>query len=312
MTADAAVELEGLRVRLGKREVLRGLDARLRGRAIGLLGPNGAGKSTLVHTLLGFVAPEAGRARVFGLDSRAEGRALRRLVGYMPENDAYVPGLSVVGFVRMMGELSGLPPEAALERAHQVLHYVGLGEVRYRRLETLSLGMKQLAKLAQAIVHGPRLLILDEPTNGLDPPHRLRMLELVREITAGGEMSVLLSSHLLRDVEECCDEVLILKDGLVAAYRDLEAERRSDTRILDLEVRGATTAIQAALARCGCTWEQYRGDRVRVTLVDGASVAEIFRLAQENRVQIRRLAFKRDSLEEIFLRAMGDAQNGGL
>lgn len=194
------VEMQGLSVRFGNRDILRGLTASLRGRSIGLLGPNGAGKSTLINTLLGFYKSTAGSARVFGYDVGTEIRNIRGLVGYMPENDAFISKMSAVSFVQMMGELSGLPPDMALERAHEALFYVGLAEARYRKLGTYSLGMKQLAKLAQAIVHGPKLLILDEPTNGLDPSARQRMISMIREIRDGKEMRIVLCSHLLRDV----------------------------------------------------------------------------------------------------------------
>ena len=208
--ADNVIELHDLSVTLGKRVVLSHLSVQLHGRVIGLLGPNGAGKSTLIQTLLGFLPHVTGTASVLGHDIRREIRAVRGLIGYMPENDAFVASMSAVTFVRMMGELSGLPAEAALERAHEVLFYVGLGEARYRKLGTYSLGMKQLAKLAQAIVHGPKMLILDEPTNGLDPPARSRMLRLIEDIKASGSTRLIVCSHLLRDVETVCDEVLIL------------------------------------------------------------------------------------------------------
>ena len=162
----------------------------------------------------------AGTARVFGYDIRTQTKQIRSLTGYMPETDCFIAHMTAVSFVRMMGELSGLPPGAALERAHEVLFYVGLGEARYRKLGTYSLGMKQLAKLAQAIVHGPKLLILDEPTNGLDPPARQRMIRLIHEMRDSGELQILLCSHLLRDVEETCDEVLILKDGPPGSLRE--------------------------------------------------------------------------------------------
>ena len=197
-------------MRLGGRTILDGLTGTFSGRAIGLLGPNGAGKSTLINALLGFHPAASGAVRVFGADVR-EAKALRRLIGYMPENDAFISHMTGVRFVRYMAELAGLPPEAALERAHEAFFYVGLGEARYRKLGTYSLGMKQLAKLAQAIAHGPRLLLLDEPTNGLDPPARQRMIRLIREIRDAGQMHILISSHLLRDVEETCEEVVILK-----------------------------------------------------------------------------------------------------
>src|SRR5712672_149639 len=210
------IELEGLGVRFGKRDILKGLTCSLSGRTIGLLGPNGAGKSTLINTLLGFHKPSTGTARIFGHDIRSKITHIRNVVGYMPENDAFIANMTAVAFIRLMAELSGLPSEAALERAHEALFYVGLGEARYRKIGTYSLGMKQLAKLAQAIAHGPRLLLLDEPTNGLDPEARQRMLQLVREIRDTGEVHVLISSHLLHDIEECCDQVLILKDGQIA------------------------------------------------------------------------------------------------
>ncbi|HEY4589263.1 MAG TPA: ABC transporter ATP-binding protein, partial [Thermoanaerobaculia bacterium] len=230
MSNDSVIELQGLEVHLGKRPILKGLSASLSGRCVGLLGPNGAGKTTLLHTLLGFHPASAGTARIFGRDIRTEARAVRAEMGYMPESDAFLGGMTAVRFVRLMGELSGLPAERALERAHEALFYVGLGEARYRKVETYSLGMKQLAKLAQALVHGPRLLFLDEPTNGLDPDARERMLRLIHDIRDTGEVNVILSSHLLRDVEECCDEVLILKDGRIATYCNLEEERRANRK----------------------------------------------------------------------------------
>ncbi len=228
------IELDRLVVRLGGRTILDGLTGALSGRAIGLLGPNGAGKSTLINALLGFHPAASGAVRVFGADVR-ETKALRRLIGYMPENDAFISHMSGVRFVRYMAELAGLPSEAALERAHEAFFYVGLGEARYRKLGTYSLGMKQLAKLAQAIAHGPRLLLLDEPTNGLDPPARQRMIRLIREIRDAGQMHILISSHLLRDVEETCEEVVILKQGRIAAHCDLESERRSNRKFVELE-----------------------------------------------------------------------------
>src|SRR5262252_5475409 len=193
------IELDGLEVQLGGRTILQGLTGVLKSRAIGLLGPNGAGKSTLINTLLGFHAPARGTARIFGLDIRIQARQVRSLIGYMPESDAFIASMSGVRFVRLMAELSGLPAEQALERAHEAFFYVGLGEVRYRPLGTYSLGMKQSAKLAQAIAHGPKLLFLDEATNGLDPPARARMIQLIQEIRDRGDLRLILSSHLLRD-----------------------------------------------------------------------------------------------------------------
>ncbi|MEO7146010.1 MAG: ABC transporter ATP-binding protein [Bryobacteraceae bacterium] len=305
------VELLNLSVRLGARDVLRELTCTLRGRAIGLLGPNGAGKSTLINTLLGFYPPAGGTARVFGHDIRTGIQKVRALVGYMPENDAFISGMTAVSFVRMMAELSGLPPDAALERAHEALFYVGLGEARYRKLGTYSMGMKQLAKLAQAIVHGPKLLILDEPTNGLDPPARQRMIRLIHEMRASGELYIILCSHLLRDVEESCEEVLILKHGRSVHYANLEEERRANRRFLELETLGAGGDFVAAAEALGCECAVPGGGRIKMILAGGVEIRDIYRLAGERGIQIRRLNFRRDSLEDIFLKAMEAAGGNG-
>ena len=298
------IELDQLRIEFGKRRILQDIKGALRGRCIGLLGPNGAGKTTLIHTLLGFHKPASGTARIFGRDIRTEIQEIRTHVGYMPERDAFISNQTCVHFVRLMAELSGLPSEAALERAHEALFYVGLGEARYRKLGTYSLGMKQLAKLAQAIVHGPKLIFLDEPTNGLDPPARKRMLELIREVRDSGKACIVFSSHLLRDVEECCDEVLIMKGGQIAAICDLEEERRANRRFVEMETRGATPEFAAAVGALGCEYAMTGEQRVKLVMNDGLEVRDIYKLAAERNVQIRRLNYKRDSLEDIFLKAM--------
>ena len=232
------IELSGLSVRFGKREILSDLRTTLSARSIGLLGPNGAGKSTLIQALLGFCPISSGTASILGLDIKRDRNRIRSLIGYMPENDALIANMTAVSMVRMMGELSGMPAKAALERAHEVLFYVGLGEARYRELGTYSLGMRQLAKLAQAIVHGPRLLILDEPTNGLDPPARRRMIRLIHEMIDSQKMHVVICSHLLGDVEETCEEVLILKQGRIVHHSNLAEERLANKRFVEIETFG--------------------------------------------------------------------------
>ncbi len=298
------VELEGLRVRFGAKAVLDGLTARLCGRAIGLLGPNGAGKTTLLHTLLGFHPPAEGRARVLGWDVRTQLDAIRQATGYMPENDALVAGMSAIRLTAMLGELSGLPPDAALERAHEALTWAGLGEARYRPVGTYSLGMRQMAKLAQAVVHGPELLILDEPTNGLDPPVRQRMIGLIKEIRDSGETRIILSSHLLKDVEDCCDEVLILKQGTVAATCNLEEERRTNRKFLELEILGDSEPFAALARERGCECAVIGHGRLKMILPETVEVRDLYVVAAEHDIQIRRLASKRDSLQDIFLKAM--------
>jgi ABC-2 type transport system ATP-binding protein len=298
------IDLDRLEVRLGARTVLDGLTGELHGNAIGLLGPNGAGKSTLINTLLGFHPPSKGTARVFGLDAHRDRAQIRGAIGYMPENDSFIGNMTGVHFVRYMAELAGLPPGPALERAHEALFYVGLGEVRYRKVNSYSLGMKQLIKLAQALAHGPKLLILDEPTNGLDPMARQRMIQLVKEIRKEGSVKLLISSHLLRDIDETCDEVLILKNGRIAALCNIEAERRSNRSFMELETVGATEKFSVSIRGLGCECACFPGGRIKLVIPDNIEVRDLYVIASEQGVQIRRMNQRRDSLEDIFLRAM--------
>jgi ABC-2 type transport system ATP-binding protein len=298
------ITLDRLEVRLGGRTVLNGLTGELRGHAVGLLGPNGAGKSTLINTLLGFHEAAGGNAKVLGLDARTDRMRIRQSVGYMPENDSFIGNMSGVRFVRYMAELSGLPPAAALERAHEALFYVGLGEVRYRKISTYSLGMKQLIKLAQALAHGPKLLILDEPTNGLDPTARQRMVQLIKEIRKEGSMHMLISSHLLRDIDETCDEVLILNKGRIAAISNIEEERRSHRNFIEMEMVRNTEAFAAKMQTMGCECARFAGGRVKVVMPDALSQRDLYMTAAETGAEIRRIQTRRDSLEDIFLRAM--------
>jgi ABC-2 type transport system ATP-binding protein len=304
------IDLEGLEVRLGNRTVLNGLTGALQGRVIGLLGPNGAGKSTLINTLLGFHRPSRGSARVFGLDTHRDRAQIRAGIGYMPENDSFIGNMSGVRFVRYMAELAGLPAGQALERAHEALFYVGLGEVRYRKVNSYSLGMKQLIKLAQALAHGPKLLILDEPTNGLDPIARQRMIQLIKDIREEGSVRLLISSHLLRDIDETCDEVLILKNGGIAALCNIEEERRSDRSFMELETVGATEQFSVRIRGLGCECACFPGGRIKLVIPGNVEARDLYVIASEQGVQIRRMNQRRDSLEDIFLRAMDHEWTG--
>ena len=303
------VELDNLKVTLGRREILHGITCRLgvsgTGKAVGLLGPNGAGKSTLILTLLGFLRPSAGRARILGLDCRRNMGEARSRIGYMPENDSFVGEMTAVTFVRQMAELSGLPPKAALEKAHEVLFHVGLGEARYRELRTYSYGMKQMAKLAQAIVHGPELVVLDEPTNGLDPAARRRMLKLIVDMKEEQGMNILVCSHLLRDIEQVCDEAVILKDGLIVHQCNLEEERRSNRHFVELEVTGDDRHLRTALPEIGAEGVSEGAGRWRIVLPAGVEVEAVWALAARQNLLVRKLTHRRDTLEEIFLKAMG-------
>jgi ABC-2 type transport system ATP-binding protein len=310
------LELTGLTVRFGAVEALSNVTAAFNGRALGLLGPNGAGKTTLLRTLLGFHEATAGSARILGKDIRAQGTAVRESIGYMPESDAYIASLSGVRTVRLMAELSGLSRWDALERAHEALNYVGLGEARYRPVGTYSLGMRQLIKLAQAIVHGPRLLLLDEPTNALDPPARHRMLELIRDIRDSGHVQVVVCSHLLRDVESSCDEVAILKEGKLVARKNLTEWRSAGPSTFELEVAGAQPEVADVLGKAGFAVESGLDGRLTVTVPPGAEVRDIYAAADGRGMHIRRIVPKRDTLEDFFMAAMTvpttEENDGGL
>jgi ABC-2 type transport system ATP-binding protein len=303
------VELENLKVKLGRREILHDISCRLgtmgEGKAIGLLGPNGAGKSTLILTLLGFHKPTTGHARVLGYDCQHQAREVRARIGYMPETEAFVANMTAVTTLRLMAELSGLPARIALEKSHEALFHVGLGEARYRELRTYSMGMKQMAKLAQAIVHGPELLILDEPTNGLDPSARQRMLRMVRRMKEEQKMNVLLCSHLLRDVEQVCDEVVIMNEGQIVHECDLEAERRSNKCFVELEVTGNDAELHGALAEIGAEGVTEGGGRWRIVLEPGSEVDSLWGLLGRQNLLVRKMTHRRDTLEEIFLKAVG-------
>jgi len=300
----AAIALDDLSVALGGRPILTGLQGAWSCRAIGLLGPNGAGKSTLMQTLLGFHPPSSGTARILGLDIAADRRRLGQLIGYMPENDAFVADMSALRLVRLMGELSGLPKTRALERAHETLVFLGLGEARYRAVGTYSLGMKQLTKLAVATVHGPRMLILDEPTNGLDPTARAQMIAIIRGIRDSGHTRILMSSHLLRDVEECCDEVTILKAGRIVVHCNLDEERRVNRKFIHLEARGDPAGFLDAAGARGCELAVNGKRQIKLVLPSEMEIRDLYRLAAEAGVEIRSLSYRRDSLADIFMKAM--------
>ncbi|HUY94905.1 MAG TPA: ABC transporter ATP-binding protein [Terracidiphilus sp.] len=300
----SVIRLDGLEVRLGGRIVLNGLTGELRGKAIGLLGPNGAGKSTLINTLLGFHVPSLGSAHVFDMETRRQRAQICQAVGYMPENDSFIGSMTGVRFVRYMAELAGLPAREALERAHEALFYVGLGEVRYRKINTYSLGMKQLIKLAQALAHGPRLLILDEPTNGLDPMARQRMIQTLQQIRKQGSIHLLISSHLLPDIDQTCDEVLILKDGRIAALCNIEEERRSHRNFIELDAVGPMQEFCDTLRGRGCECSSFADGRINLVMPGSMEARDLYVAADLAGMQIRRIHRRRDSLEDIFMRAM--------
>src|SRR5512136_1320760 len=217
-----SIEVKNLSFSYGPIKALDDVSLTVGEGAVGLLGPNGAGKSTLLRILLGFLVPAAGEGKVLGHDIRRDQPAIRRAVGYMPESDCFIGGMDAVTFTAYFGELSGLPRQEAMKRAHEVLFYVGLEESRYRLLDTYSAGMKQRLKLAQALVHDPKILFLDEPTSNLDPTGRAEVLDLIRDIATNKSIQVILSSHILDDIESICASVVILNKGRLAAEGRME------------------------------------------------------------------------------------------
>jgi ABC-2 type transport system ATP-binding protein len=296
----ALLQLESLTRTFGRRTALDAVTLSLPPGRVGLLGPNGAGKSTLLKLLMGLLPPTSGKGWV--LDQPLGGDAnwrLRRLIGFMPEADALVPGLTGVEYVALAGELYGMSRKQALRRAHEVLTYLELEEARYRKVEEYSAGMKQRAKLAQALVHDPPVLLLDEPTSGLDPAGRQAMLRLVRELGEEHGKSVLLSTHLLADVRAVCERVVILTGGKltgVGTVDDLCARRDDHFKV---KVSGDPAPYRAALVARGVRVSGQEGD-LRAVVPAEWQARDFFALADQTGVAVRSLTRDDQTLEELF------------
>jgi ABC-2 type transport system ATP-binding protein len=299
-------EIRNLTVKYGQFTALDGFSVDVPEGCIGLLGPNGAGKTTLIKTLLGFVEPAEGGGRVLGLDIRDEGRAIRQKVGLMPEQDCHIPGMSAVMFVAYAGELAGMPKEQALRRAHEVLEYCGLGEARYRNVETYSTGMKQRIKLAQALVHGPKLLLLDEPTNGLDPQGRVEMLELIRSISHGKGVNVIVSSHLLPDIEKTCDQVILVMRGKLASQGLISDFKKIAGHPVDVELKEPSDAFLDAVRAFGGELIGAKGYGYRLSLpgTPEEQAKAVIKAAHEAGAQVRGFAPAERTLEDAFVEAV--------
>lgn len=297
------VRLENVRKRYGPVEALRGVTGEIRGRIVGLLGPNGAGKSTLLKALLG-LTPYEGEARVLSHDPRTHAFEIRDRVGYMPETDSYLPGMNAVELCAYAAELSGLPRQAAMQRAHAALYYANLEDKRYLKVESYSTGMKQRVKLAQALVHDPELLLLDEPTNGLDPRGRDEMLALVAELPRRRGLSVVVSTHLLPDVEAICDHVVVMQAGEILFSGPLGALRGGPESLrYEVRVKEGDDRLAAALGEAGCRVAP-AAEGLLVTLPEGADTDLVFERARAAGVQVRHLCPLRATLEEAFLRTL--------
>lgn len=302
----ALIQLEEVEVHYGDIHALDGVSCALDQGVFGLLGPNGAGKSTLLKTLLGFTRADKGTVRVFDFPMPERALEVRQQLGYMPELEVVSPKVSAVSFLTYCGRLFGMSRVDAMERTHEVLNYVGLGEARYRKMETYSTGMLQRVKLAQALVHDPKLLLLDEPTNGLDPEGRIEMLDLIGEIAAKRNVTILLSSHLLPDVQHVCERVIMINQGRIVR----EGGMRDMTALLEAQyevrVRDHKAAFLHALDEAGLTWRYLHNGNLLVSTDSGAGPRTLFELARQGGTHIRHFQPGRSSLEDVFLEAMGD------
>src|SRR3954468_4419688 len=273
-------ELRDLTKTYGRVTALGALNVAAPEGAVGLLGPNGAGKTTMIRALMGLIRLDAGEGTVLGHDIRRRPLDVRQVVGFVPEDECLFPGVDGVEFVAYAGALSGMRRRDAMQRAHEVLDYVGLGEARYRKVETYSTGMKQRLKIASAIVHDPRMVILDEPTNGMDPAGRIEVLELARDLARNKGMSLLFSSHLMPDVEAVCDHILVLGRGRLLAQGSVAELTRAERAAFEVRVKGDAAAFARRLEPLGCAVEAEQ-DSLRVELPEGQTPALLWRAALE-------------------------------
>lgn len=302
------IDLSHVVKRYGAITALHDITTKIDGRIIGLLGPNGAGKSTLLKSLLGLI-PHEGTARVLGLSSATQGPQIRDRVGYMPEQEAFLSGMSAVELCTYAAELSGLPRTEAMQRAHAALYYAGLEEKRYQPIDGYSTGMKQRVKLAQALVHDPEILFLDEPTNGLDPRSREEMLQLITELPERRGCAIVLSTHLLPDVERVCDSAVIMHQGrvrFVGSIDELRGARGRDSE-LTVDVKSDAQKLADALQTAGASCMVITPVQVLVNLPAAATTELIFRHAKGSGVQVRGVEVRRESVEVAFLRVIGEA-----
>lgn len=290
----------------GSITALRNLSVQVPEGAVGLLGPNGSGKTTLIRSLLGLIPINSGSGAVLGMDMGTCRLDIRQAVGFMPEDECLFPATVGIEFVAYAGELSGMRRRDAMQRAHEVLDYVGLGEARYRQVESYSTGMKQRLKLSSAIVHDPRLLILDEPTNGMDPAGRQEVLDLARDLAHNKGMSLLFSSHLLPDVEAVCDHVVVLGNGRLLAQGLIQDMKQLHQRSFEVRVKSDGQEFARRLEEAGCFAEPAQ-DLVIVELPQGQTEAVLWQTALDAGEQIRFLRPRRGTLEEIFLKALEES-----
>jgi ABC-2 type transport system ATP-binding protein len=305
---DFIIEARGLTKVYGRQQALAGVSVQVPPGTIGLLGPNGAGKTTFIKCLLNLETPTAGEARVLGVDIRASNRGSRERVGYSPERDCHIPGFAGCEYVTYCGQLSGMPFRVARQRAHEMLDLVGMGQERYRLVDTYSTGMKQRVKLAQALVHDPAVVFLDEPTNGLDPSGREHILALIGSLWRELGISVVMSSHLLRDIERVCDRVIIIGNGRLLEHDTIAALKNRHRRIVELAPAADTDRYCSVLAAAGLEVVRVSSGRLRVAS-QAESIDWLLELVRDHGLPPAEIVSNPDALHELFIAAIS-AGNG--
>lgn len=305
---DAIFETQALGKTYGSQPALSDVTVRVPPGTIGLLGPNGAGKTTLIKCLLNLEAPTSGTASLLGSRITAGNRASREKVGYSPEQDCHIPGMAGCEYVTYCGQLSGMSFRHARQRAHEMLDLVGMGQERYRSIDTYSTGMRQRAKLAQALVHDPELIILDEPTNGLDPAGREHILRLIGSLWREFGISVVICSHLLHDVERICDRVLIIARGRIIEHDTLAALQSRRRRLVELAPSADAEGFAAALARAGVAAERLSNGRLRIETTE-PSVDWLLQVMQQHRLPPAEIFSSPNALHGLFLQALAAADD---
>jgi len=303
LSEDLIIQTQNLRKLYGPHLALDDANLSLSRGAIGVLGPNGAGKSTLFKCLLGLITTTSGNGTVLGFDIRTQGDMIRSRIGYMPEYDSLDPNLNAIDQVRYSGELLGMNPAQAMQRAHEVLEYVGLRDQRYRKIESFSTGMKQATKLACALVHDPEILICDEPTNGLDQRSRKFMLETLKRTVDDGGGTVLMSSHVMDDVQEVCDRIVMMHKGKIVVQRSIEDLARQIDREIEVVIWGGASKMENTLKELGLSVRRL-GRVMRVTIQDENTIGLVIESAAKAGVQVRELREYEPDLEDIFLLIM--------
>ncbi len=301
---ETTIELNGLNFSYGDIKAVDNVSLNTQKGIYGLLGPNGAGKTTLMKLILGFLNAQSGNGKILGYGIEENRRELREQVGYMSESDSLIPGMDAVDFTSYLGRLSGMPKQEAIKRAHEVLYYVGLEESRYRKIETYSSGMMQRLKLASSIVHDPVLLFLDEPTSGMDPGSRREMIDLINDISKKGTMSIIISSHILPDIEATCEDVIIMDRGKIIANEKISVITSREVDIFEIKLGKDSPDFLKKFEK----FKYEEGDRgvIRMQLPSDFSTKEIFDAALESGTHIKHFLKRKSTLEDTFMNAIGE------